>query len=89
MAELIPISEISVLRPASEVKAVADEAMQIIEKESIARLINIAANSGQHSAIWEHPMSAEVKTLVEGQGYRVTRVPRAADPNVMWMIEGF
>lgn len=89
MAELIPIAEISVLKPASEVKEVADEAVRLHEEAAVARLINLAANAGEHVAIWEHPMSDALKTVLEGQGYKITRVRRAANPDFLHQITGF
>lgn len=85
MAELIPTDQISTLKSASEVKEVADAADQIHEEQGIARLINLAANVGQHQAIWKHPMSDEVLKVLKGQGYKVTRM----SPEFMYKIEGF
>lgn len=89
MAELIPISEISILKSASEVKAVADEAIEIQERNAAARLINLAANAGQHVAIWEHPMTETLRSTLEGQGYKITRQRHAANPDFLYRIEGF
>lgn len=85
MAQLIPNEEINNLKPASEVKEVADEAVAIHEKQSMARLINLAANSGQHSAIWEHPLSKDLEKVLKGQGYKVTKM----SPEFLYKIEGF
>lgn len=89
MAELIPISDIDVLKSAAEVKAVANEAVAIHEKNAVARLINLAANTGAHSAVWEHPISDALKSVLEGQGYKVTKQHNAADPDMIYTISGF
>lgn len=85
MAELIPTDQISTLKPASEVKAVADDADKIHEEQGVARLINLAANVGQHSAIYKHPMSDDLLKVLKGQGYKVTKM----SPEFMYKIEGF
>jgi len=89
MAELIPISEMTELKSAAQAKAVADEALKIHEKQQIAAAINSAANSGEHSIIYQHPISDEVKAILEGQGYKVTRKPHSANPDFLYKIEGF
>lgn len=86
---LIPIEEISNLKSASEVKSVADTALDIIEEQQVAKLINIAANAGQHSAMWQHDMSDELKTKLESMGYTVYKKSNAAIPNHIWYIGGF
>ena len=89
MSELIPKEEIIELKSASAVKAVADGAIAIIEKQQVAALINNAANTGQHEAIWQHPLSDELLKTLEAQGYKVTQMPRSAHPEVVWRIGGF
>ena len=89
MTGLIPIDEMTTLKSASEVKAVADEAISIHEQQSVAALINQAANSGQHSVIWNRPMTDELKKVLEGQGYKITKNNHAADPNIGMKIWGF
>lgn len=85
MAELISKDRINDLLPASEVKATANEAVAILEKQSVARLINLAANTGEHCAIWEHPLSSELENILKGQGYKITRM----SPEFLYKIEGF
>lgn len=85
MANLIPTDELSTLKSASDVKEVADAAVKIHEEQSVARLINLAANTGEHQAIWEHPLSPELKKVLEGQGYKVTKM----SPEFLYRIEGF
>jgi len=85
MADLIPKEELDTLKPASEVKGVADEAVKILEQKSMATLINSAANTGQHSAIWGHPISPELLKVLKGQGYKITKM----SPDFQYKIEGF
>lgn len=87
MANLIPKEEISELKPASDVRSTALEASKIHEKESVARLINLAANTGELRAIWEHPLSDDLKSELESQGYHVSKKTVAANPNFMYIIE--
>ena len=89
MTSLIPMDELTELKAASEVKAVADEAVQIIEQQTMAAAINSAANTGQHSITWSKPISDALIAVLEGQGYRVTKNNRAADPSYSWTISGF
>ena len=87
MAELIPIEDISTLKSASEVREVAKEAESLHTKAAVARLINLAANTGLNVAIWEHPMDDTIKTLLEGQGYAVTKVKHSASRDSQYRIE--
>lgn len=89
MAELIPTEDISELKSAAEVKEIATEAISIHEKNSVARTINLAANAGQHEAVWMHALSDSLKEELEGLGYIVVPYPGAADPNKMYKIMGF
>lgn len=86
---LIPMSDLTTLISASAAKAVADTAVFEHEKQSVAALINNAANTGCHEAIWQHPMSDELKTLLESQGYKVVTLTQIADPTKSYRIEGF
>ena len=49
MAGLIPTDEMTELKSASAVGEVANEAVAIIEKQTVAYAINQAANTGEHS----------------------------------------
>lgn len=89
MASLIKSEDMIVLKSASEVKTVADEAMKIHEEQSVAYAINSAANSGQHSIIYAHNLSDAIKEVLRGQGYSVTKNGRAADPDFHYIIGGF
>lgn len=89
MASLIPIDEMTTLKSASEVKAVADEALKIQEQQAAAALINQAANAGAHSVIWNRPMSDELEKTLTAQGYKILKNLHAADPNIGMKIAGF
>lgn len=89
MAELIPKEEMATLKSAAEVKEIADKAIELQDIASAAHLINEAANTGQHMAVWGHPLTDELRKALEGQGYKVTK--RAARyPDIdEWAITGF
>lgn len=89
MASLIPVEEITELKSASAVAEVAKEAVAIHEKESVAFLINQAANCGQHSVTCNHALSDEIQTELKAQGYKLTKNNHSANPNVSWTIAGF
>lgn len=89
LASLIPKEEIIELKSAAAVKAVADDALSIIEEQQVAALINTAANTGQHRAIWQHELSDELKKTLEAQGYKITRRMHSANPDFVWEIGGF
>lgn len=86
MADLIPIDELTELKSASAVKEVANEAVKIHEKQAVAHVINTAANSGEHSAIYKNALSSEVEELLKAQGYKITRHPNT---DYLVKIEGF
>lgn len=86
MASLIPMDEMTELKSASMVCEVADEAAAIHEEQSIAALINQAANSGQHSVLYSKMISAHMQEVLEGQGYSLIKNNHAADPNTCWTI---
>lgn len=89
MASLIPIEEMTELKSASAVAEVAKEAVAIHEKESVASLINGAANCGQHNVTCNHALSEELQIELKAQGYRLTKNNHSANPNVSWTIAGF
>lgn len=86
---LIPAEDITTLLPASQVKQVADAAEFIHESQSIATVINMAANTGAHSVTYSHAISKTMLTTLETQGYVVTQNDHAADPTKCYMISGF
>lgn len=89
MVELIPQSEMTVLRPASQVREVANEAPRLHEIQSVAAAINSAANSGAHSILWSRELSEDVKELLESNGYTVIGNIHSADRSKSYIIQGF
>lgn len=86
---LIPASDMTTLIAASAAKAVADSAIEDLEQQSMAYCINSAANTGEHFTAWDKPISPALKTLLEGQGYTVTKNPCSANPDMSYIIGGF
>lgn len=86
---LIPKDEMTELKTASDVKTVADGAVDDIREMEAAYLINSAANTGEHRAVWAKEMPDTLKSTLEGKGYQVLSDNSAADPNKMWIIGGF
>ena len=86
---LIPKEEMTELKTASDVKAVADSAIADQREMEAAYLINSAANTGLHTAVWAKEMPEDLKSTLEGKGYQVLSDNRAADPNKYWIIGGF
>lgn len=86
---LIPASDMNVLIAASAAKAVADSALADLEQQSMAYCINSAANTGEHFTAWDKPISSALLSVLEGQGYTVTRNPNSADPSMSYIIGGF
>lgn len=78
--------QLNTLHKASEVKAVSDAAVAIQELNAIARLINRAANVGEHSAVWNHPISNDAKSKLESNGYTVAEPKRRASDDRSWVI---
>lgn len=69
---LIPIEERNILKSASEVKAVADNAAVDQQLSAIAYQINTQANTGAYSVMWSGGyMLDDVKSQLEGQGYKI------------------
>lgn len=85
----IPLDELATLKSAAQAKAVADDVKQYTDEMVAAYLINSAANTGEHSVIWQHNMSSVLKSTLEAQSYRVTRVSPSAYPDRLWEISGF
>ena len=83
------MDELTELKQATEVKTVADSAVQTQEEQSVAHAINTAANTGQHCITWSKSLSKETITLLESKGYQVVPNDRAADPSYSWTIRGF
>lgn len=78
--------ELNTLHKASEVKSVSESAVAIHEKNSVARLINLAANTGESTAIWEHPLSDSLESELKSNGYTVTKLHKVAKEGSLWQI---
>ena len=90
MAEkLIPKEEMNILKPASEVKAIANKAVDLQDESAAAYIINDAANTGCHIAVWRHPMTDTLRATLEGKGYTVTQRAVGAGTTNEWAITGF
>ena len=89
MSSLIPMDEMTELKSAAEVAEVAKEADAIHEEQSIAALINQAANAGQHSVICSKPISDAMQAKLKSKGYKLIPNLHAADPKTSWTIAGF
>ena len=76
----IPQDELTTLKAASAVKTVAEGAVAELEEMSVAHLINSAANCGQYEAVYSKPISAALRTKLEGQGYTLTEPKPIAKP---------
>lgn len=78
--------ELNTLHSAAQVKLVSEAAFEIQQRNSIARLINLAANVGEKSAVWNHPITDTIKEELEGNGYKLTQPKRIAKDYTMWQI---
>lgn len=86
MADLIRGEDLNKLHEASELCEVADTAAETHELESIARLCNLAANTGEHWAIWDKPLSDTAKSKLQDLRYEIKSAPNAAVPDSIWYI---
>lgn len=69
---LIPREELTTLKPASDVRNVADSAYEIHEEMSLAHDINTAANSGEKSITIVRKLSENLKSKLKAKGYTIT-----------------
>lgn len=69
---LIPREELTTLKPASDVRNVADSAYEIHEEMSVAHDINTAANSGEKSISIVRKLSDNLIEKLKAQGYTIT-----------------
>ena len=71
---LIPQGSISVLQTVSVVRAAAAGAALEHELASVARAINMTANTGDTVVRWNSTLSPEVRSTLTAAGYTVTRI---------------
>lgn len=69
---LIPREELTTLKPASDVRNVADSAYEIHEEMSVAHDINTAANSGEKSITIIRKLSENLESKLKAKGYTIT-----------------
>ena len=86
---LIPQNELNQLITASAAKDVADTAEQTIQEQSVAYLINTAANTGLHECQFNGILTEETISVLEGKGYTVTPKGDIAVEGTQFVIGGF
>lgn len=69
---LIPREELTTIKPASDVRNVADSAYEIHEEMSVAHDINTAANSGEKSITIVRKLSENLESKLKAKGYTIT-----------------
>lgn len=69
---LIPREELTTLKPASDVRNVADSAYEIHEEMSVAHDINTAANLGEKSITIVRKLSENLESKLKAKGYTIT-----------------
>lgn len=60
------------LRPAADVKDVAEKAAEVHELQQLAYAINTAADTGELQTVYEHAISDNAQSTLELQGYQLT-----------------
>ena len=78
--------DMTTLQTAATVKATASTALSELEEMSVAHLINEAANCGQTSVVCSRPISAALRTKLEGQGYTLSSplpIARVGDETII------
>lgn len=81
-----PIYQQIELVPASEAKEMAEKAPFIHEQHSVSHAIRNAANTGAFEVRWSKPLSDEMVAILRENGYTVSKVERAANPDWCWTI---
>ena len=85
MARIKP-EDMNTLISASAAKTVSSSALQELEEMSVAACINSAANTGETTAQYAHPISNTLKTKLKGQGYTLIQPAPIANPGDVWII---
>ena len=85
MSRIAP-EDMPTLIAATAAKTVADSAIADLEEMAVATCINTAANTGEYTAQYGHPISDALKTKLESQGYTVTAPAPIARPGDVWII---
>jgi len=82
----IPPEDMTTLVAASMSKSCADTAVAELEEISVAYAINSAANCGEHTVTYAKPISATLRTKLEGFGYVITPPAPLARPGDVSII---
>lgn len=87
MSRIAP-SDMTTLKSAAEVKAIAETAVSELEEMSVAHCINEAANTGAYTAVYSKPISAALRTKLASQGYTLSDpapIAKSGDvTNISW-----
>lgn len=65
---------------AAEAKSVAESAPAEIEEQSVAHAINHAANTGEKSVVYVHPISDKLSKTLKDKGYII--IPNEFNTNI-------
>lgn len=79
--------DIDTLKSSSEAASKADDIIENSDITACAMLINTSANAGQHSALWQHPMSDELRSALESNGYEIEELRHVAKHDELWVIK--
>lgn len=74
---MVLIENINTLIPAADLKDIAEAAPLKLEKDAVARAINLAANTGSLTVTWSSTLSDSVISDLEELGYVVEPVADA------------
>ena len=83
---IVEIQDITTLYSASEAKATAQTAIEEIDNQAAAKLINYTSNTGETCAVWQRPMTDELRKTLEGANYKVRQIVRCANPGRLFTI---
>lgn len=87
---MVLIENINMLIPAADLKDIAEAAPLKLEKDAVARAINLAANTGSLTVTWSSTLSDSVISDLEELGYLIEPVADAViTPDIgktLWTI---
>jgi len=76
----IPQDELTTLKSAADVNAVAQDAVADLERMSVAHLINSAANCGEYRAVYSKPISDTLRKELIQEHYVLSEPRPIAKP---------
>lgn len=85
MSRIAP-EDMTTLISAAQAQTVASTAVSELEEMQVAHCINEAANTGEYQAFYSRPISAALRTKLEGQGYTLTPPAPLAKPGDVTII---